>query len=101
MSELIFCRTPEVLTDAKRVGLGLLCKLLRREWPPATSYESLQHAGIDNKKGSSVFIWLLTNRLILIYLVVILEEILTKCAFFIAFRVQLKREEEVSLSFLN
>lgn len=44
MSELSFCRTAEVLTYEKRVGLGLLCKLLRREWLPAIVYKSLQHA---------------------------------------------------------
>ena len=68
MLELISCRTSEVLTYEKRVGLGLLCKLLRREWLPAVVYESLQHARIDSKKGSSVFVWLLTNSLVLIYL---------------------------------
>ena len=68
MSELIFCHTPEVLTDEKRVGLELLCKLLRREWLPTIIYEGLQHARVDSKKGSSVFVWLLTNNLVLVYL---------------------------------
>lgn len=68
MSELVFCRTPKVLTYEKRVGLGFLCKLLRREWLPAIVYESLQYARIDSKKGSSVFVRLLAKRLALIYL---------------------------------
>ena len=68
MSELIICRTSKVLTYQKRVGLGLLCKFLRRERLPAIVYEGLQHARIDSKKGSSVFVWLLANILVLIYL---------------------------------
>ena len=68
MSELVFCRTPKVLTYEKRVGLGFLCKLLRREWQPAIVYESLQYARIDSKKGSSVFVRLLAKSLVLIYL---------------------------------
>ena len=68
MSELSFCCTPEVLTYEKWVGLGLFCKLLRREWLPAIVYKSLQHTRIDSKKGSSVFVWLLANNLVLIYL---------------------------------
>ena len=68
MSELVFCRTPTVLTYEKRVGLGFLCKLLRREWLPAIVYESLQYARIDSKKGSSVFVQLLAKSLAWIYL---------------------------------
>lgn len=68
MSEFSFYRISEVLTYEKRVHLGLLCKLLRREWLPAIVYESLQHARVDSQKGSSVFVWLLVNNLVLIYL---------------------------------
>ena len=68
MSELILCHTPKALTYQKRVGLGLLCKLLRRERLPVIVYESLQYARVDSKKGSSIFVWLLANSLVLIYL---------------------------------
>ena len=68
MSEVVSSRNLSVLTYEKRVGLGSLCKLLRREWLPVVVYESLQHARIDSKKRSSVFVWLLANTLALIYL---------------------------------
>lgn len=68
MSELVFCRTPKVLTYEKRIALGCLCKLLGREWLPAIVYESLQYARIYSKKGSSVSLRLLAKRLALIYL---------------------------------
>ena len=68
MSKFILYRTPEVLTYEKWISLGLLCKFLRPERPPAIVYESLQYARVDGKKGSSVFVWLLANRLVLIYL---------------------------------
>lgn len=68
MSDVISSRNPTVLTNKKRVGLGTLCKLLRREWFPAIIYESLENARIDSKKGSSVFVWLIVSTLALIYL---------------------------------
>jgi hypothetical protein len=68
MSVIISSRNPKVLTYKKRVGLGRLCKLLRREWLPSVVHESIQDTGVDSKKGSSIFVWLLAKSLALISL---------------------------------